>query len=99
MIGNTPSYAFSVRYDYVVDDRSYTGKRIYYGMRNMNQKAELLALLSEFHVGNEVAVFVDPNAPKRSVLIPGVSPASVGLFSLGLIITIIGGVIWYLINQ
>lgn len=98
-IGNTPSYAFSVRYDYVFNGSRFTGSRIHYGMRNLNKKAELLAYLAEFNVGHEVVVFIDPQKPARSVLVPGVSAASIGLFSLGLAITIIGSAVYYYIQS
>jgi hypothetical protein len=64
----------SVAYDYVVDGRRYTGRRLYFASRPVDgmTTARVQALLTRYPPDVQVAVRFDPDRPDRAVLEPRV---------------------------
>jgi hypothetical protein len=86
------SYKVTVRYEYTVDGKTYTGNRIGFGgspTRSSRSRASSLRS-SEYAEGTTVTVHYDPKNPEKSVLYPGVSMLSYILLGVAVVLALAG---------
>jgi hypothetical protein len=62
------SYQLVVEYQFSVNKQSYKSKQISFGENSYNTRVEATALLQEYDVGKEVAVYYQPGNPENSVI-------------------------------
>jgi len=86
------SYAASIRYDYTVEEKKYTGDR--YSVRgnlvNANDREKFVATHS---VGTVVTVYYSPSSPETSLLVPGTNYANYVLLGFGILLSFFGAII------
>lgn len=66
--GEEIMYRAAVRYDYVVDGKTYSGDRINFGQSSTNVRAIAQAEADSYKVGSKVTVRYDPGDPATSSL-------------------------------
>ena len=68
---HTPYHRPDVEYSYWVDDKEYTGTRIFFGSPEKFSQAHAGRIAKAYPVGREVMVACDPAQPGNAVLEPG----------------------------
>ncbi len=62
-------YWFEVQYNYVVDDKTYQGKRYtFHGNPSFSNKSEAKKLLEKFPVGKKITIYYQPENPEEAVI-------------------------------
>ncbi len=87
---SAPSYSANVRYEYQAMNEWRKGRNLYFGNRSHGNRKRVLEQLSRYAPGAIIPVYVNPVNPDESVLIPGVSAPTIGLFSFGIILILVG---------
>lgn len=87
---STDSEWYEIRYRYTVDDRSYTGRRVDFGMplgyRLFDGPGQVTG---RYRPGSTVRAHYDPRHPAQSVLEPGPRVVTVVLFATSAAVTIL----------
>ncbi len=101
---DSTGYSPKVRYEYIVNEKVYTGGQFWFDQTLLNSKEEAQALIQPFPVGAESVCYVDPNNAERAVLVREgqttsniVIGAFIGFFAL---FTGIGSLVslWFLVR-
>ena len=95
---STGAYYPRVRYQYVVNGRTYTGDRIW--TTNMGStRGWARSIIDEFPPGSEVTVYYDPADPANALLKPGNSTPAILMLLLGILLTVIpAGGAWLILR-
>ena len=65
------TYRPSIRYDYIVNGKQYTGNKYCFGVNCSSESQRAKKIVVEYHVGSTVKVYYSPSLPEKSVLVPG----------------------------
>lgn len=72
-VDSASAWVVNFRYSYFVSDRKFDGSRVTYS-DGINKTSRALHKLQEKYQGKSlIQVYYDPNNPKQSVLVPGLS--------------------------
>ena len=86
------TYSALVVYKYAVDGGEFESDRIWFGGDySTSDRSEMSAVVKDFPVGKAVTVYISPDDPAESVLMPGAFISSYLLYSISLAFAIIGG--------
>ena len=86
------TYSALVVYTYAVDGGEFESDRIWFGGDySTSDRSEMSAVVKEFPVGKAVTVYVSPDDPAESVLMPGAFISSYLLYAISLAFAVIGG--------
>jgi len=66
-----PIYEAALRYDYTVEGRVYTGERLFFGYRGMDNRTDAEAVVQRYKKTTPLRVYYNPLNPALSVLEPG----------------------------
>jgi len=88
--GRRSSHEGSVRYNYVVDGKQYTGDRYKIGYYGAQVRGQAQKIVSAHPVGAVVTVYYSPSSPEKSVLDPGVHWPTFIALGAGIILLFVG---------
>jgi len=81
----------SIRYDYTVEDKKYTGDRYRFAYTvTLNPNREVAGIVAAHPVGTVVKVYYSPSSPTTSVLVPGTNWAVYFLLGTGVVFFLVG---------
>jgi hypothetical protein len=81
---DSTEYHVHVSYEYLVNGRTYTGKRIEFNRRGYARKKNAQAQLDRYPVNSTVVVYVNPDKPEDAVLVRA-APYNTLYFVMGLL--------------
>jgi hypothetical protein len=91
-------YSPQIRYEYVVDGRTYTGSRVSFAIDSSYSRSRVQATLQRYPAGQEVTVRYDPADPSRCCLQSGPWHGGLSRVATGaaLCVTAAGLLVWRL---
>ncbi len=84
------SHSASIVYEYTVDSRKHTAKRVSFGATS-SSASSAREIVSRYPKGKAVTVYYDPADPERAVLEPGTSGGTYIPLGVGVVFAAIGG--------
>jgi hypothetical protein len=86
------SYGAKVVYDYTVNEKSFSGRRVAFGSYNISRSGAQ-NIVNRYPKGKTVSVYYDPNNPQACVLEAGVKGQAWVWPGIGLIV-VLAGILW-----
>jgi len=86
-------YSPRVRYEYVVDGRTYTCDCVSFGDHSSSDAARAQKVVNRYPKGTKVTAYYDPEDPRLAVLETGTSWSTYAPLGIGLLFVVIGGLV------
>jgi uncharacterized membrane protein len=96
--GGSRAYGASIRYNYTVDGKEYTGNTYQFGDYSSTDPRRAKEIVEKLPVGAVVKVYYSRDSPEKSVLVPGPGGGIFLMFIIGIIFFLIGAGILVMIR-
>ncbi|MCX7786276.1 MAG: DUF3592 domain-containing protein [Spirochaetes bacterium] len=99
--GKEPTYYPRISYVYRVDNREYTGNKIFFGEYGTGSLSSAQKIVDPYPIGKKVPVYYDPRTPENGVLERGAFWSSFAILIFGLLfvaVGLVGFLYWDILN-
>ncbi len=89
-----PRYSVHIAYQYVVDSRQFSGKKLTFGSASFDSQSEADALHKKFPRGSVAKVYYNPSDPAQAVLEPRFAMAMTDVLMIGGMLAFDAWLVW-----